>query len=462
MTSEVVVMNRLGIALASDSAASVDIAGRTKIYSANKLFMLSSRHPVGVMVYNNSSLLGVPWETILKMFRVHLGARSFASLEKYTSELLSFLSGNQHLFPPHIQKRYFLLLVKKFYESINDQVIKRVINYSREVDGEVPVNQLEMLGNVIDELVIEWREKEDICQECFGIEDVGGKLVGEASGEINDIIMNSFPSADNELVHKIQELAKLIVNKKEILNESLSGIVIAGYGDSEYFPVMDQIELGEILFDKPKFNRLETLRISADTPSVIKPFAQSDVVLTFLHGISPAFENKTITEIIKIMIEIPKEVIDAMPGVSRKRKDTYKQKVQGVTEDAIISVIQKLVEFRERKHLQPILQSIEFLPKDELAHAASSLVNLSSFQKRMSTTEDETVGGPIDVAVISKGDGFVWIDRKHYFRPELNQHYFRNRNIEANYDNDGGIYGNEQEGDDESASNTDQDHGRTG
>lgn len=30
------------------------------------------------------------------------------------------------------------------------------------------------------------------------------------------------------------------------------------------------------------------------------------------------------------------------------------------------------------------------------------------------------------VAVISKGDGFVWINRKHYFKPELNAPFFSN------------------------------------
>jgi hypothetical protein len=44
----------------------------------------------------------------------------------------------------------------------------------------------------------------------------------------------------------------------------------------------------------------------------------------------------------------------------------------------------------------------------------------------MSIDQDETVGGPIDVAVISKGDGFVWIKRKHYFERDLNPHFFRN------------------------------------
>ncbi|MEA1995293.1 MAG: hypothetical protein U9N18_03965 [Campylobacterota bacterium] len=40
--------------------------------------------------------------------------------------------------------------------------------------------------------------------------------------------------------------------------------------------------------------------------------------------------------------------------------------------------------------------------------------------------ESETAGGPIDVAVISKGDGFIWIKRKHYFKPELNPQFFAN------------------------------------
>jgi hypothetical protein len=40
--------------------------------------------------------------------------------------------------------------------------------------------------------------------------------------------------------------------------------------------------------------------------------------------------------------------------------------------------------------------------------------------------DTETVGGAVDVAVISKGDGFIWIKRKHYFKPELNARFFAN------------------------------------
>ncbi len=68
---------------------------------------------------------------------------------------------------------------------------------------------------------------------------------------------------------------------------------------------------------------------------------------------------------------------------------------------------------------------LEFMPKDELAEMAETLVNLTAFKRRMSPTP-ESVGGPVDVAILSKGDGFVWVKRKHYFQSELNQHFFAN------------------------------------
>ena len=73
----------------------------------------------------------------------------------------------------------------------------------------------------------------------------------------------------------------------------------------------------------------------------------------------------------------------------------------------------------------PVMEMVASLPKDELGAMAESLVNLTKFKRRVSK-EQETVGGPIDVAVITKGDGFVWIRRKHYFKPELNPQFFAN------------------------------------
>jgi hypothetical protein len=69
----------------------------------------------------------------------------------------------------------------------------------------------------------------------------------------------------------------------------------------------------------------------------------------------------------------------------------------------------------------PVINVVISLPKTELAAMAESLVNLTTLKRKVSL-QVETVGGPVDVAVISKRDGFVWIRKKHYFKEELNLH----------------------------------------
>ena len=82
-----------------------------------------------------------------------------------------------------------------------------------------------------------------------------------------------------------------------------------------------------------------------------------------------------------------------------------------------------LEDWRKRVFVDPVLDMISSLPKEELATIAESLVNLVSFRQKV-TMEQETVGGPVDVALISRGDGFIWIKRKHYFDKNLNPHFF--------------------------------------
>ena len=67
MTSEIVIMTPNAVALAADSAVTIDYK---KTYNGiNKLFMLSNNPPVGIMFYNNVSFLNIPFETIIKEFR---------------------------------------------------------------------------------------------------------------------------------------------------------------------------------------------------------------------------------------------------------------------------------------------------------------------------------------------------------------------------------------------------------
>ncbi len=162
--------------------------------------------------------------------------------------------------------------------------------------------------------------------------------------------------------------------------------------------------------------------IAGGTEAVVVPLAQREMVMTFMDGIDPklrkSIEGST-TELFKAMAEIiVQEVEDKHPRYGAKLKKTVMS--------GIDTVLDKLYnhweDVRRTDYNDPVMEMVASLPKDELGTMAEALVNLTKFKRRISR-EQETVGGPVDVAVITKGDGFVWMKRKHYFAPEINPRY---------------------------------------
>lgn len=92
---------------------------------------------------------------------------------------------------------------------------------------------------------------------------------------------------------------------------------------------------------------------------------------------------------------------------------------------AVKELRDKLSQHKRTNFVDPVLDAVAALPKDELAAMAESLVSLTILKRRVSMTA-ETVGGAIDVALISKGDGLIWIRRKHYFDKNLNAQFLAN------------------------------------
>ena len=74
-------------------------------------------------------------------------------------------------------------------------------------------------------------------------------------------------------------------------------------------------------------------------------------------------------------------------------------------------------------HLKPLREVVASLPIDDMANLAETLIMLQSLKEKV-TSPTESVGGPIDVAVITKHEGLIWIKRKHYFDPAKNPRYF--------------------------------------
>jgi hypothetical protein len=171
--------------------------------------------------------------------------------------------------------------------------------------------------------------------------------------------------------------------------------------------------------------------IDTGTSAIIVPFAQKDDVWAFMEGINPQYQQTIMTLVRIVLGQYPGTVAELLPaGTAPADVRRITRKLDSWGNQLLRAVLQTTSEYRRVNYVNPVMDAVDVLPKDELANMAESLVSLTSFKQRMSM-DAETVGGPVDVAVISKGDGFIWIRRKHYFDPKFNPHfttnYFRDR-----------------------------------
>ena len=427
MTSEVIVMNRMAVALAADSAVTIASGNTSKLReSAVKLFMLSKYHPVGVMVYHNSSLLGVPWETIIKLFRNQLGNKGFDTLCEYGDDLVRYLDCNHSLFSPEVQEVYYLNALRAEYfrivEDATNELLEKRLYTIADSTKDIAEHQTESIENAIQRRVEFWDSHEDAS---YYSNVSASEIVGRLSGGISDLVHQVFANwnVEHGSVAKLRILAEQLVSKDHFLPEMFSGLVIAGFGEREHFPVMQHLEVGGVYVDCLKVRPSTSVRVSEQSPSHVLAFAYRDMVQSFISGVSPSVLQH-LTDATVFIREMPVTAVDALPNLSAEEKEEASRLIR--TASAKKAHEFSTLVFREcNDRIASITNAIDALTISELAQVASTLVSLSSFQQRMSS-DRETVGGPVDVAVISKGDGFVWIDRKHYFPRELNYHFYRN------------------------------------
>ena len=252
--------------------------------------------------------------------------------------------------------------------------------------------------------------------ECKQILEKYSKIIDEA-------IENSFeklPIYKKDIV-KLAEIAGFLFCK-DIFPKSLSGIVIAGFGVKDFFPKMRSYNFETIINGRLKYKDYIDGSIKHDQGAFMAPFAQGEMVHSFMKGIDPDLYKFTEEYLFNIFKEYPKIIVGPLKNLSQSEKDKITEKFNEFSKEVYNDFFKALNDVVARKFVDPIIDVVKILPKDELAAMAESLVNLTMFKQRVSPTA-ETVGGPIDVAIISKSDGFIWIKRKKYFDIELNPKY---------------------------------------
>ena len=313
MTAEVAIMNLQAIALAADSAVTVEHAsGGSKIFqAANKIFALSPLAPVGILVYGSAEYMGIPWETLIKEYRRIHGMKTHVMLEGYATHFQQFL---------------------------------------------------------------------------------------------------------------LTETPAYLDYPPEFLNDAPSGIVIAGFGNRELFPSLCHLAAesdGKAL----QIDKIDTTRVDpVGQRAVVQAFAQRDMIAQFMEGAAPEYNEIVIDMFSRYFDQYSNNIVSLILQSFSINADALRDQMKEYNASIIESIDSNLSKIRVEHLAGRIVDVVASLSKEDLAGMAEALVNLTSLKRRVSL-EAETVGGPTDVAVITKGDGMVWIKRKQYFPPELNHGY---------------------------------------
>jgi hypothetical protein len=420
MTCEVAVLNRLAVALAADSAATfTSYAGgayqRTYATGANKIFQLTKTAPVGAMLYNTAALQEIPWELIIKSFRDEIGSEHRDTLADYASALADYIRDHEALFPPAHREKHFRQLAAGACFRLLDKAIKAypVLAEAGSANDLQAAMQIfvdeESRLNAATTLAAHFTEA-DVAQAKA---DQGAWLAQEIA---------DYLPADGQYSHlspivDTQGFAELVIESLYRFywwhfSDQYSGIVVAGYGERDYLPAYVEIRYYGFLLNRLVVDEKSRMAIDHKRDAVIEAFAKKSMVETFMSGVGPEVFS-TVSELFRVhagnlLTSLNVANAAGAPQELELAQNAFTQAWTKRTWDS---------------HYAPLNSVISGLPPSEMAELAETLVTLESLKEKV-TQRTQSVGGPVDVAVITRAEGLVWIKRKHYFRADLNPRYF--------------------------------------
>ena len=200
---------------------------------------------------------------------------------------------------------------------------------------------------------------------------------------------------------------------------------MAGYGPDDNYPSVFSIDVDGYVSGRLKYSNIDK-RAKIDKPEFgyAVSFAQTDVIERLLGGADPQFITKTAEFISRVSDELADVLMENYPKrISKKKLKEEREKIRrvlGEIEDRYTGEAAEKFKLEFREEFEKM---IALMPKLELIELAEALISITAIERK-ATSDEGTVGGPIDVAFITKHEGFVWIKRKYYFNKDLNPRYF--------------------------------------
>lgn len=435
MTSEVMLLNVQGGALAADSALTAieyhDDGTATVRYQTgvDKVFLLEPKMPVAAMIFDVAEFYRYPWASIFEAFKTSVPSRG-DTVQKVAQSLVGFLarwtsgvdSKAQKLLPlDEGQERlnfaiYIAALVQRFQQCVE-----------LSGDGKPTRPDGVRITRALDMLRFETQYSGDYFQNLFlplGQPSRKRPLIGESSNRLVKLIGEYMERLVGGMTDSVFGDGVVPQTSKSLLAEIAvgscltdwmppgvpkTGIVFAGFGTDELRPSYVDIRVGSAFAGLVKYQLVASGAPTNGEPAIIQSYAQADLIDALLRGAQPGYKY-VLFQLMRqgigsLLNAISNEVGKKDPGLAKAVLQTFDQAPLAVSRAILMAgddIAKHAIEMR-------VADVVNSASPDLLADYATKLVVLSVIEHEL--TGSQSVAQPILAIRLNKGQA-EWLRHK--------------------------------------------------
>lgn len=394
MTAEVAIANKTAVVMAADNA----VTRALKVHSRRKLFPLTrEEHAIGVMFCQSAEFMGVPWGTIIAMYRQAQGGNPRSTVQCYARDFLDYI-GKEPFCTEALEQANVVRIVQPVLARIRAMAAEL---FHTSENAQAALHRA--LSGWVDH-VAEMGPSPSM--ESVTADEISAQ-VKESLGDLAAGVFVGYDLGDREreLLGQVVEHS-LTCKPMSPLHPYFSGLVFAGFGEDEIFPSLVCATTQGLVCGRHK-HHIDVYRGVEKHGSFIEAYAQRAIVHRLIEGVDPAIVEHLRETLGHAMHHVVSDVLD-----SSLNTDIDYAVTRPAIEEHVARYLDGLAAFCRGQFTRPVLDNLEGLSKQELADMAEAFVNITALKSRIADPV-QSVGGPVDVAVISKGGGFTWAKRKN-------------------------------------------------
>lgn len=421
MTAIVGIINKQGVAFAADSAATHTVSSTRKITNhANKLFELSKVHPVGVALCGSLAFEGVEWEDIIKMYRKNIGDKSLDTVEDYARDFWNYVRTTILSRFKEEQVEESKYVIRRFLDEAVGTAVDKLKKEGKNIEKASDKEVIEAILSFVQMIDDQYKGKPVEDFKDYSYEE----YMKYSSAQFDELLKELTEKKDcpADFVERFSKALYKVVISDTHVYLTKSQLIFWGYGENELFPSYHAYSVSIAIDGRLKLTYDTDWKVSETKGSCVAPFAQTDVANTVVRGVDDTLRQQFYTQFNDSVSMIKEELLKGLEAAGAPEE--LKKIVSGIDVTKYQDLYKKSMDdYIDANYVNKLLEMVGSLGKEDLGDMAENLVRMTCL-KRHITTDEETVGGPVDVAVITKGDGFVWLKRKHYFPADINHRYF--------------------------------------